>query len=257
MKLKDKVAIITGGSRGIGLAIAERFCAEGAKVCIADILDDTGEAEARRLKCHYVHCDIAELGDIKRAVEQTVAKSGSIDILVNNAAISIAKDFLDITEEDFDRVISINLRGAFLMTQACARQMVKQVKLSRKPGAIVNISSVNDTLAIPAIAPYTISKGGVKQLTSVAALALAGYGIRVNAIGPGSINTDMLKTVVNDPSAMQRILSRTPLGRIGEPYEIASIAAFLASDEASYISGQVIYADGGRMPLNYTVPVAT
>jgi glucose 1-dehydrogenase len=142
-----------------------------------------------------------------------------------------------------------------LLTQEAARHMIEQVKLGRKAGAIVNMSSVNDTLAIPIIAPYTMSKGGVKQLTAVSALALAEHGIRVNAIGPGSIMTDMLKGVANDKAAMNRILSRTPMGRVGQPSEIASIAAFLASDDASYISGQVIYADGARMPLNYTVPV--
>jgi glucose 1-dehydrogenase len=132
---------------------------------------------------------------------------------------------------------------------------VQQVKAGRAPGAIINMSSVNDTLAIPTIAPYTLSKGGVKQLTSVVALALAPHGIRVNAIGPGSIMTDMLKGVMVDATARNRILSRTPMGRVGEPEEMAAIAAFLASDEASYITGQVIYADGGRMHLNYTVPV--
>jgi glucose 1-dehydrogenase len=255
MKLKGKVALVTGAARGIGLAIAERFCADGAEVFIADVLEDAGRAEASRLKCHFVRCDVANEADIATVIEAICTNAGAIDILVNNAAISIAKDFFDITTEDFDKVIAVNLRGAFLMTQSCARRMVAQVKDGRAPGAVVNISSVNDTLAIPTIAPYTMSKGGVKQLTSVAALALAPYGIRVNAIGPGSIKTDMLNTVLKDKAAMHRILSRTPLGRVGEPSEIASIAVFLASDEASYVSGQVIYADGARMPLNYTVAV--
>jgi NAD(P)-dependent dehydrogenase (short-subunit alcohol dehydrogenase family) len=185
-----------------------------------------------------------------------VTSHGAIDVLVNNAAISIAKDFLDITESDFDTVLAINLKGPFLATQEAARHMVRQVEQGRNAGAIVNMSSVNDTLAIPTIAPYTISKGGIKQLTAVSALALAPYGIRVNAIGPGSINTEMFRTTAAiDTNALNRILSRTPLGRPGEPEEIAAIAAFLASDDASYISGQIIYADGGRMPLNYTVPV--
>lgn len=255
MKLKDRIAIVTGASRGIGLAIAEEFVRQGAKVILADVLDKEGAEEAKRLGATYQHCDISSSVEIKALVAATVKQHGAIDILVNNAAISIVGDFLDITEEQFDKVIGINLKGSFLLTQACAREMVKQVEAGRKPGAIVNMSSVNDTLAIPTIAPYTMSKGGVRQLTKVAALALAPHGIRVNAIGPGSINTDMLKGVMNDKAARTRILSRTPMGRVGEPSEMATVAAFLASDEASYVSGQVIYADGARMPLNYVVAV--
>ena len=255
MKLKDRIAIVTGAARGIGLAIAEEFVKQGAIVVLADVLDDVGQAEAKRLGASYQHCDVSRAAEVKALVAATVKARGAVDILVNNAAISIVGEFLDITEEQFDQVIDINLKGSFLLTQACAREMVKQVAAGRKAGAIVNMSSVNDTLAIPAIAPYTMSKGGVRQLTKVAALALAPHGIRVNAIGPGSIMTDMLKGVANDKKAMHRILSRTPMGRVGQASEIATIAAFLASDEASYISGQVIYADGARMPLNYVVPV--
>ena len=255
MKLENRIALITGAARGIGLAIAERFVAEGAIVTIADILDAEGKAAAKSIGAQYLHCDVSKSADIKTTLEHVVKTHGAIDLLVNNAAISIAKNFLEITEEDFDKVIGVNLKGAFLLTQEAARHMIEQVKAGRKAGAIVNMSSVNDTLAIPIIAPYTMSKGGVKQLTAVSALALAEHGIRVNAIGPGSIMTDMLKGVANDKTAMNRILSRTPLGRVGQPSEIASIAAFLASDDASYISGQVIYADGARMPLNYTVAV--
>jgi glucose 1-dehydrogenase len=255
MKLKDRVAIVTGAARGIGLAIAEEFVAQGAKVVIADVLNKEGMAEAKRIGATYRACDVSKLKDVKELVSFTVRHHGVVDILVNNAGISIAKDFFEITEEDFDTVIGVNLKGAFMMTQEAARQMVKQVGMGDAPGAIVNISSVNDTLAIPQIAPYTMSKGGVKQLTAVSSLALAPYGIRVNAIGPGSIMTDMLKGVATDQTAMNRVLSRTPLGRVGEPAEIGRVAAFLASEEASYISGQVLYVDGGRMPLNYVVPV--
>ena len=255
MKLEGRIAIVTGAARGIGLAIAQEFVTQGAKVVLADVLDAEGAVAAKQLGATYFHCDVSKLADIKALVAATVSAHGAVDILVNNAAISIVGDFLEITEEQFDQVIGINLKGSFLLSQACGREMVKQVAAGRKAGAIVNMSSVNDTLAIPAIAPYTMSKGGVRQLTKVAALALAPHGIRVNAIGPGSIMTDMLKGVANDKAAMNRILSRTPLGRVGQASEIATIAAFLASDEASYISGQVIYADGARMPLNYVVAV--
>jgi NAD(P)-dependent dehydrogenase (short-subunit alcohol dehydrogenase family) len=154
------------------------------------------------------------------------------------------------SEADYDKVLDINLKGSFLMLQACAREMVKQAA-----GSIINMSSVNDTLAIPGIVSYCVAKGGVSQLTRATSISLAPHGIRVNAIGPGSIMTDMLKSVVNDKAAMARVMSRTPMGRVGEPSEIASIAVFLASDDSSYVTGQTIYADGGRMPLNYTMPV--
>jgi glucose 1-dehydrogenase len=255
LKLKNRVALITGAARGIGLAIAERFVAEGANVVMCDVLDDTGQAEAKRIGATYLHCDVSKATDVRAAVAAAIKSHGALDVLVNNAAISIAKDFFEITEADFDKVIGVNLKGSFLMLQEAARHMVKQVTNGQPPGTIINMSSVNDTLAIPAIAPYTMSKGGVKQLTAVAALALAPHGIRVNGIGPGSIMTDMLKTVADDNVAMNRVLSRTPMGRVGKPAEIASIAAFLASEDASYVSGQILYADGGRMPLNYTVPV--
>ena len=255
MRLKNKVALITGAARGIGLACAERFVAEGATVVIVDVMTEVGEVAAKRLGATYVNCDVSKLTDVNATVAMVVRKFGGIDILINNAGISISGDFLEITEEDYDKVIDINLKGSFLMLQACAREMVKQVTAGKPPGSIINMSSVNDTLAIPAIISYCVSKGGVSQLTRATSIYLAPHGIRVNAIGPGSIMTDMLKSVVGDKVAMNRVMSRTPMARIGEPAEIASIALFLASDESSYVTGQTIYADGGRMPLNYTVPV--
>ncbi|HEX7107656.1 MAG TPA: SDR family oxidoreductase [Aestuariivirga sp.] len=250
MKLKNRTAIITGAARGIGLSCAERFKAEGANVVIADVLDDIGTAEANRLGATYKHCDVSESSDVKAAVAAVVKQHGAVDILLNNAAINISGDFLEISEADYDKVLDINLKGSFLMLQACAREMVKQ-----GAGSIINMSSVNDTLAIPSIVSYCVAKGGVSQLTRATSISLAPHGIRVNAIGPGSIMTDMLKSVVNDKVAMARVMSRTPMGRVGQPSEIASIAVFLASDESSYVTGQTIYADGGRMPLNYTMPV--
>jgi glucose 1-dehydrogenase len=255
MKLKNKVAIITGAARGIGLACAGRFIAEGAKVIITDVLDDAGSAEAKRMGATYLHCDVSKSGDVKTVITAVVKQFGGIDILMNNAGISISGDFLEISEADYDKVIDINLKGSFLMLQACAREMVAQVAAGKPAGSIVNMSSVNDTLAIPSIVSYCVAKGGVSQLTRATSIYLAPYGIRVNAIGPGSIMTDMLKSIVSDRSAMNRVMSRTPMARIGEPSEIASIAVFLASDDSSYVTGQTIYADGGRMPLNYTVPV--
>ena len=253
MKLQNRIAIVTGAARGIGLAIAGRLAADGATVVLSDIEDEAGEAAALSLDATYMHCDVSQSAEVNALVAAAVKQHGAIDILVNNAGIAQPCDFLDIAEADYDRVLGINLKGSFLMLQACARHMIAQVKAGRAPGAIVNMSSVNDTLAIPTIVTYCVSKGGVSQLTRAAFLYLAPYGIRVNAIGPGSIRTDMLKGVVADKSAMARVMSRTPLGRVGEPAEVAAIAAFLASGESSYITGQTIYVDGGRMPLNYTV----
>ena len=250
MKLKNRIAIITGAARGIGLACAERFVAEGAHVVILDVLDEVGKTEAKRLGATYMHCDVSKSSDVSAVVAAVVKQHGAVDILLNNAAINISGDFLETSEADYDRVLDINLKGSFLMLQACAREMVKQAA-----GSIINMSSVNDTLAIPGIVSYCVAKGGISQLTRATSISLAPHGIRVNAIGPGSIMTDMLKSVVNDKQAMARVMSRTPMGRVGEPSEIASIAVFLASDESSYVTGQTIYADGGRMPLNYTMPV--
>jgi len=266
MQLEDKVAIVTGAARGIGNAIARRFLQEGARVVIADVNDEAGAVAVKELgtlgkylgalgSVRYVHCDVGDAGAVRDLVETTVAAFGPIDVLVNNAAILAAKDFLDLEEADFDRVIRTNLKGSFLCGQAVARHMVERVKRGERPGTIVNLSSVNAVFAIANQVPYSVSKGGINQLTKVMALSLATHGIRVNAIGPGSVNTEMLKATMADPAARGRILSRTPMGRIGEPAEIAAIAVFLASDEASYVTGQTIYADGGRLPLNYTVPV--
>jgi NAD(P)-dependent dehydrogenase (short-subunit alcohol dehydrogenase family) len=258
--LTGKTAIITGGAKGIGLACAERMAAEGAKVVLADVEEEAGEAAAAALAENkrdalFVTCDVSKKLDVRNLVTATLDAYGAIDILVNNAGIVANGDFLEISEADFDRVLAVNLKGAFLVGQAVARQMVEQVSAGAKPGSIINMSSVNAVFAIPTQVPYTVSKGGMNQLTKVMALSLAPHGIRVNAIGPGSIMTDILRSVANDEAARHRIMSRTPLGRIGEPSEIAAIAAFLASDDASYITGQTIYADGGRLPLNYTVPV--
>lgn len=259
MSMKNKTAIVTGGARGIGFSIAERYLREGANVIICDMDDTQGEKSASELskigEVRYVHADVGERLDVHNLLATTADAFGEIDVLVNNAGILVSADFLDLKEDDFDRVLRTNLKGAFLCGQAVARQMVARVKDGGPAGSIINMSSVNAIFAISNQVPYSISKGGINQLTNVMAQALAQYGIRVNAIGPGSIMTDMLANIVTDAESKNKILSRTPMGRIGEPSEIASIATFLASNEASYITGQTIYADGGRLGLNYTVPV--
>jgi glucose 1-dehydrogenase len=258
MKLTNKVATVTGGARGIGLAIAQRYVAEGASVVIADIDHAAGAKAAAALgaKCRFLAADVGAAHDAANLIAETCRAFGRLDILVNNAAIVHGADFLDIAEADFDRVLRVNLKGAFLVGQAAARQMVAQRRAGTAAGTIINMSSINAVVAIPSQVPYCVAKGGLDQLTKVMALSLATHGIRVNAIGPGSIMTDILKAVATDREAKRRILARTPLGRIGEADEIASIAVFLACDDSSYITGHTIYADGGRLALNYVVPVA-
>ena len=252
MKLSQKVAIVTGATQGIGLACAQRLLAEGAKVMLADIKLE-GEQVAAGLGGHarFFAADVSQKADVDALVAATIKEFGRIDILVNNAGVTCAADFLDVTEEDFDRVLRINLKSMFLCGQAVAREMVKQ-----QSGCIINMSSVNAELAIPNQVPYVVSKGAINQLTKVMSLNLVSHGIRVNGIGPGTILTELArKAVMASPESRQTILSRTPMGRCGEPEEVASIAAFLASDDASYMTGQTIYVDGGRLALNYTVPV--
>ncbi|MEM7041789.1 MAG: SDR family oxidoreductase [Pseudomonadota bacterium] len=255
MRFADQTVIVTGGAGGIGRACVELFAEEGAAVVVADIDADLGEGAAAAVtaaggKAAFIRTDVGDAASATALIEESVKRFGRLDVLVNNAGIIKAADFLEISEADFDSVMRVNLKGAFLVGQAAARKMAEAGR-----GAIVNMSSANAVLAIPNQIPYVVSKGAMNQLTNVMALALADKGIRVNAVGPGSILTDMLRTIMTDEAARQKILSRTPLGRCGEPEEVAKVVAFLASDDASYITGQCVYPDGGRLGLNYTVPV--
>jgi NAD(P)-dependent dehydrogenase (short-subunit alcohol dehydrogenase family) len=248
--LRGRVCIVTGGSQGIGEACVRRFAREGAIPVIADVAAERGQALADELGGLFVPCDVGEKAQVDALVQATLKAHGRIDVLVNNAGIFKAADFLDVTEADFDAVLRVNLKGSFLAGQAVARVMAAAGR-----GSIVNMSSVNGVLAIPTIASYNVSKGGINQLTRVMALALADKGVRVNAVAPGTIATELAsRAVLTSDEARQRIMSRTPMKRLGEPSEIADAVAWLASDAASYVTGEIVVVDGGRMTLNYTVP---
>lgn len=264
MSWGDRVAIVTGGANGIGLACALAFARKNTKVVIADVdqkagLDAVDQIRATGGQALFAPCDVSSKLAIHNLIAAALEEYGRIDILVNNAGVINEGSFLELTEDEFDNVLRVNLRGAFLTAQAVAKQMVKQIEAegrvseSGKLYSIINMTSVEAIVGSPNHVPYAVSKGALAQLTKVMSLALAEYGIRVNAIGPGNINTEVLKQRSKHGDLRKRILARTPLRRIGDPEEIGSIAVFLASQDASYITGQTIYADGGRLALNLTV----
>ena len=254
--LEGRVMVITGAAQGIGEACARRLVRDGAAVALWDVADDAGQRLADALtqagaRAFYQHCNVADKAQVDAALAATLAHFGAVHGLVNNAGIFKAAAFLDITEADWDAVLDINLKGSFLVGQAVARELVKG-----GGGTVVNMSSVNGTLAIPSIASYNASKGGVNQLTRVMALSLADQNVRVNAVAPGTIATELARAaVLTGEEARLRVMSRTPMKRLGEPSEIADVVAFLLSDASSYMTGEIVVVDGGRMTLNYTVPV--
>ena len=242
------IALVSGAAQGIGLACAEALAADGYRVVLADVKNSVHDAAA---SCDGVGmvCDMGDVEAIGAMFDRIEDEYGPVSALVNNAGIAMPGDFLTYDLAAFDTVMAVNLRGLFVATQRAARTMVdKGIE-----GAIVNMSSINAQVAIPAIPAYCASKGGVMQLTKAAALALAKHNIRVNAVGPGSIDTEMMAGVNANPEAFKMAMSRTPLGRAGSAREIGDVVAFLCSPKSSYVTGETIYVDGGRLGLNYVV----
>lgn len=248
-QLDQKVVIVTGAATGIGRSIAQTFAKEGATVVI-NYAHSAGEAEKTREmieqnqgKALVVQADVAQYDQVTSLIEQTVGAFGRLDILVNNAGMEIHSPFLDVTEQQFDRVLGVDLKGPFFCAQAAAREMVK----SHTAGRIINISSVHEDLAMPQNAPYCCAKGGIRMLTRTIALELAPYGITVNNIAPGAVDTPIDADVKADPQKYAALLAEIPLHRMGKPEEIAGLALYLASDAAGYVTGSTYVMDGGLM----------
>ena len=256
MRLHDRVTLITGAARGIGRAVAARFLEEGGCVILADRDATAGQETARQLdpdgtRSLYVPCDVRTRTDLEATVAAAVARFGRLDGAVANAGIALRGAFLDFSVEAFDEVIATNLLGAIWTFQVAGRQLRAQ----GTGGSLIAMSSINGLLAMPHVGANCVAKGGVNQLVTATALALADDGVRVNAIAPGSIDAGMVYDVnQHDAAAWQALIARTPLRRMGTPAEVAAVAAFLASDAASYITGQCLVADGGRAALNTVMP---
>ena len=248
MDLKDKIVIVTGARRGMGKSHALVLAKAGAKIVVSDISEEdcqkvVEEIEKNGGESLAVKCDVSKKEEVDNLVKKTIERFGRVDILVNNAGICQFKPFLELTEEEWDRTLNINLKGYFLCAQAAAKEMVKQ-----KSGVIVNIASVASGqvgIGFPTLAHYCASKGGIIAMTEVLAVELAPFGIRVNAIAPGMIETPMIDPMKKDPKMMEAMLAKVPMQRVGKPEEVSNLVLFLASDQSSYITGSTVIIDGG------------
>ncbi len=245
--LDGKVALVTGSDSGIGRGIAIEFAKEGASVVVNYAHNQKAAQEVLNTieqsggKAFVIQADVSQYQQCMSLVHQTVEHFGRLDIMVNNAGMEIHSPFVDVTEEMFDKVVSIDLKGAFFCAQAAAREMIK----NKIPGRIINISSVHEDLAMPQNVPYCCAKGGLRMLMRTICLELAPYGITVNNIGPGAIDTPIDADVKADPKKMQALLDEIPLHRMGQPWEVGRLAVYLASDAASYVTGSTYIIDGG------------
>jgi glucose 1-dehydrogenase len=249
MLLDQKVAIVTGADSGIGRGIAIQFAQEGATVVVnyAHAKDKAEEVrqiiEQNKGQALVIQADVSQYQQAMSLIQQTVEHFNRLDIIVNNAGMEIHSAFVDVTEEQFDRVLGVDLKGPFFCAQAAAREMIKR----KTPGRIINISSVHEDLAMPQNAPYCCAKGGVRMLMRTIAVELAPYNITVNNIAPGAIHTPIDADVEANPEKMKALLNEIPLHRMGQPEEVGTLALYLASDAAAYVTGSTYVIDGGLM----------
>jgi glucose 1-dehydrogenase len=248
-RLEGKTIAISGGDQGIGRAIAERLAQEGADIAICYRSNQSGAnevlGEIQKLgrRAAAVQCDVGKISDGQHFISEAVNQLGKLDILVNNAGLERRADFWDVTEADYDAVLNVNLKGLFFLTQAFVRHRMQ----AKSGGKVINISSVHEELPFPHFSSYCASKGGVKMLTRNLSIELAPLGITINSIAPGAIETPINKNLLNDPVKLKNLLENIPLNRLGEPSDVASIAAFIASDDCSYVTGTTFFVDGGLL----------
>jgi glucose 1-dehydrogenase len=251
-RLSGKVAVVSGSSSGIGQSIAVRFAEEGANIVVdyrshPEGADDTKkQVEAKGARAITVKADVSKLSDTSLLIDQAWEQLGSCDILVNNAGIEKGADFWEVTEQDYDAVLQVNLKGAFFLTQS----FVRRLRDAKRPGRIINISSVHEDMAFPHFSTYCISKGGMRMFARDLAVELGPLGITINNIAPGAIMTPINTSLLEDKPKLDALLKNIPLGRMGKPEEVAGLAAFLASDEAAYVTGSTYLIDGG-LTVNY------
>ena len=248
-RLAGKVAIVTGAGTGIGQAIAMRLGSEGAKVLIDYVGDPQGARETKHAieqgggEAEIALGDVTRMDDVRALVDAAWDRFGSADLLVNNAGIEHRSDFWDTTEEEYDRVMAVNLRGAFFLSQA----LVRRLRAAKKSGRIVNISSVHEDMVFPGFSTYCCSKGGMRMLMRNLAMELGPLGITVNNVAPGAISTPINKSLLENKQQLNALLNNIPLGRMGTPEDVAGVVAFLVSDDAAYVTGSTFVVDGGLM----------
>jgi glucose 1-dehydrogenase len=249
MRLKNKVALVTGAAQGIGLGIALRLAEEGADIALNVREEDDRSREAQAkvsaagVRCEVLVADVAGVAAVQKLVDEAYERFGHLDILVNNAGIEHHAAFLDVAEGDYDKVLDINLKGPFFLTQAFAARL----RRAGRPGRVINNSSVHEELPFPNFTPYCASKGGLKMLMRNAAIELAPFGITVNNVAPGAIQTPINDDLLNDEKKLAALKQQIPQGRLGQPSDVAGVVAFLASDDAAYITGATIVVDGGLL----------